>query len=73
MQATAAKPAPATDGAGAALAQTRALAETLGADPDPKIQKSQFLNFLSKMSRGELIIEDNQVGYLCRGLIWCVL
>ena len=47
--------------AGATLAQTRALADTLSADPNPKVQNSQFLQFLSKMSRGELIMEDNQV------------
>ena len=51
----------ATDTAGATLAQTKALAETLAADPNPKVQNSQFLQFLSKMSRGELIMEDNQV------------
>ena len=60
-QATATKAASATDSAGASLAQTKALAETLAADPDPKVQNSKFLHFLSKMSRGELYIDDNQV------------
>ena len=55
----------ATDSAGATLAHTKALAETLSADPNPKVQNSQFLQFLSKMSRGELILEDNQV----RGIV----
>ena len=32
------------------------------ASQDPKIQNSKFLQFVSKMSRGELIMEDNQVG-----------
>ncbi len=61
-QATATKAASAIDSAGASLAQTRALAKTLAADPDPKVQNSKFLHFLSKMSRGELYIDDNQVG-----------
>ncbi len=60
-QATATKAASATDSAGASLAQTKALAETLAADPDPKVQNSKFLHFLSKMSRGELYIDDNKV------------
>lgn len=47
--------------AGAALEQTKKLAETLAANKDPKFQNSQFLQFVSKMSRGELILEDNQV------------
>ena len=32
------------------------------ASSDPKIRNSKFLQFVSKMSRGELIMEDNQVG-----------
>ena len=44
-----------------ALDQTRALAETLAKDADPKFRNSQFLQFVSKMSRGEIILEDNQV------------
>ncbi|KAE9598347.1 putative tetratricopeptide-like helical domain, peroxisomal targeting signal 1 receptor family [Lupinus albus] len=43
----------------AAMEQTRMLANTLGGDP--KFQNSKFLQFVSKMSRGELIIDDNQV------------
>ena len=46
---------------GSALEQTRALAETLSKDADPKFQNSKFLQFISKMSRGEIILEDNQV------------
>lgn len=43
------------------LSQTRRLAETLKADTSQKFQNSKFLQFLSKMSRGELIMEDNAV------------
>ncbi|EFN57424.1 hypothetical protein CHLNCDRAFT_21245 [Chlorella variabilis] len=46
---------------GDALEQTKRLADTLAASQDPKIQNSKFLQFVSKMSRGELIMEDNQV------------
>ncbi|XP_009374433.2 peroxisome biogenesis protein 5 [Pyrus x bretschneideri] len=45
----------------AAMEQTRMLANTLAQNEDPKFQKSRFLQFVSKMSRGELIIDDNQV------------
>lgn len=45
----------------AALEQTRSLAHTLSQNQDPKFQNSKFLQFVSKMSRGELIVEDNQV------------
>ncbi|XP_052207831.1 peroxisome biogenesis protein 5 isoform X2 [Diospyros lotus] len=45
----------------AAMEQTRMLAHTLAQNNDPKFQNSKFLQFVSKMSRGELIIEDNQV------------
>ncbi|KAK9803033.1 hypothetical protein WJX72_010398 [[Myrmecia] bisecta] len=45
---------------GAALSQTRKLADTLAANKDPKFQNSKFLQFVSKMSRGEIILEDNQ-------------
>lgn len=41
--------------------QSRVLAETIAQNPDPKFQNSKFLQFVSKMSRGELIVEDNQV------------
>ncbi|GER52742.1 peroxisomal targeting signal 1 receptor [Striga asiatica] len=44
----------------AAMEQTRALAHTLAQNNDPKFQNSKFLQFVSKMSRGELTIEDNQ-------------
>ncbi|KAL3643229.1 Peroxisomal membrane signal receptor PTS1 [Castilleja foliolosa] len=44
----------------AAMEQTRMLAHTLAQNNDPKFQNSKFLQFLSKMSRGELTIEDNQ-------------
>lgn len=45
----------------AAMEQTRMLAHTLAQNNDPKFQNSKFLQFVSKMSRGELFIEDNQV------------
>ncbi|KAJ0102710.1 hypothetical protein Patl1_03662 [Pistacia atlantica] len=44
-----------------AMEQTRMLAHTLAQNNDPKFQNSRFLQFMSKMSRGELIIDDNQV------------
>uniref|UniRef100_A0A1D1Y2M2 Peroxisome biogenesis protein 5 n=1 Tax=Anthurium amnicola TaxID=1678845 RepID=A0A1D1Y2M2_9ARAE len=44
-----------------AMEQTRLLAHTLTQNNDPKIQNSKFLQFVSKMSRGELIFDDNQV------------
>ncbi|GFP90610.1 peroxisome biogenesis protein 5 [Phtheirospermum japonicum] len=44
----------------AAMEQTRMLAHTLAQNNDPKFQNSKFLQFLSKMSRGELTVEDNQ-------------
>jgi len=40
---------------------SKQLAETLAADQDPKFQNSKFLQFVSKMSRGELVVEDNKV------------
>lgn len=40
---------------------TKALAEFLGQDANPKMKNSKFLQFISKMSRGEIILEDNQV------------
>ncbi|KAG8487433.1 hypothetical protein CXB51_020891 [Gossypium anomalum] len=50
----------------AAIQQARMLAHTLSQNNDPKfrfwgMQKSKFLQFISKMSRGELVIDDNQV------------
>lgn len=45
----------------AAMEQTRMLAHTLAQNSNPKFQNSKFLQFVSKMSRGELTIEDNQV------------
>ncbi|CAA6670143.1 unnamed protein product [Spirodela intermedia] len=44
-----------------AMEQTRMLAHTLAQNSDPKIQNSKFLQFVSKMSRGELIVDDNQI------------
>ncbi|KAJ7558857.1 hypothetical protein O6H91_04G058900 [Diphasiastrum complanatum] len=44
-----------------ALEQTRSLVDTLSKNQDPKFQNSKFLQFVSKMSRGELIVEDNHL------------
>lgn len=46
---------------GSAMEQTKKLADTLASSTDPKFQNSKFLQFVSKMSRGELILEDNGV------------
>lgn len=45
----------------AAAGQARMLAHTLAQNADPKFQNSKFLQFVSKMSRGELIVDDNQI------------
>ncbi|KAL7610549.1 hypothetical protein Lser_V15G11880 [Lactuca serriola] len=45
----------------AAMEQTRMLAHTLAQNTNPKFQNCKFLQFVSKMSHGELTIEDNQV------------
>lgn len=45
----------------AGMEQTRMLAHTLAQNNDPKFQNSRFLQFVSKMSRGELFVEGNQV------------
>lgn len=45
----------------AAMEQTRVLAHTLAQNQDPKFQNSKFLQFVSKMSRGEITFEGNQV------------
>jgi peroxin-5 len=39
-----------------------ALAAVLSQASDPKMRNSKFLQFVSKMSKGELILEDNKVG-----------
>jgi peroxin-5 len=44
-----------------ALEQTKALADTLAADKDGRFANSKFLQFISKMSRGEIILEGNEV------------
>ena len=69
-EATAAAAATATEGVvgGTRLlegsAATSAIVDTLSADGNPKFQQSQFLKFVSKMSRGELEVEGNQVRFL---------
>ncbi|KAJ0986981.1 hypothetical protein J5N97_005337 [Dioscorea zingiberensis] len=44
-----------------AMEQTHMLAHTLAQNTDPKFQNSKFLQFVSKMSRGELIVDENQI------------
>ncbi|CAK9157803.1 unnamed protein product [Ilex paraguariensis] len=44
-----------------AMEQTRMLAPTLVQNNDPKFQNSKFLQFVSRMSCGEITIEDNQI------------
>jgi len=44
-----------------AMAATRRMVEVLSADADPKMRNSQFLQFLSKMSRGELLLDEGGV------------
>jgi len=45
---------------GDALHHTRRLVDTLSQDNNPKMQNSKFLQFVSKMSRGEIILENNE-------------
>jgi len=47
--------------AAATRGDTKALADLLSNDANPKMKNSKFLQFVSKMSRGEIILEDNQV------------
>jgi len=57
-----AEPVTAPDPAQAVHAQqTRALVDALSASSEPKFQNSKFLQFVSKMSRGELIFDGNAV------------
>eukprot|EP00195_Chlamydomonas_chlamydogama_P007749 CAMPEP_0202890112 /NCGR_PEP_ID=MMETSP1392-20130828/620_1 /ASSEMBLY_ACC=CAM_ASM_000868 /TAXON_ID=225041 /ORGANISM="Chlamydomonas chlamydogama, Strain SAG 11-48b" /LENGTH=769 /DNA_ID=CAMNT_0049573613 /DNA_START=142 /DNA_END=2451 /DNA_ORIENTATION=- len=44
-----------------AMQSTRALVDILSRDADPKMRNSKFLQFVSKMSKGELLFEDNKV------------
>lgn len=44
-----------------AQATSARLVAALTADGDPKMKSSKFLQFLSKMSKGELMFEDNKV------------
>lgn len=51
------------------------LVAALTADGDPKMKNSKFLQFLSKMSKGELMFEDNKVcgAACCCCWWWCWL
>jgi peroxin-5 len=51
-----------------AQATSARLVAALSADGDPKMKNSKFLQFLSKMSKGELMFEDNKV---CTGWWGC--
>lgn len=44
------------------LQNSKALVDVLSRDSNPKMQSSKFLQFISKMSRGEIVLEDGQVG-----------
>lgn len=44
-----------------AMEHTKRLADTLSAETDPKFKHSKFLQFVSKMSRGEIIVDGNEV------------
>ncbi|WIA12458.1 hypothetical protein OEZ85_012493 [Tetradesmus obliquus] len=46
------------------------LVDALTADGDPKMRNSKFLQFLSKMSKGELEFEDNKVVERAAGDAW---
>ncbi|KAG2487453.1 hypothetical protein HYH03_014020 [Edaphochlamys debaryana] len=48
-------------GAADARSTTAALADVLSRSADPKMRNSKFLQFVSKMSKGELILGDNKV------------
>lgn len=56
-----------------AAATSARLVAALTADGDPKMQNSKFLQFLSKMSKGELMFEDNKVGGWAGSLSVCLL
>jgi peroxin-5 len=64
-----------------AQATSARLVAALTADGDPKMKNSKFLQFLSKMSKGELMFEDNKVcaaaGVAGSGMwwwwCWCVV
>eukprot|EP00883_Tetradesmus_obliquus_P013392 jgi/Sobl393_1/6343/SZX78416.1 len=62
------------EAAAAAAADARAtsarLVDALTADGDPKMRNSKFLQFLSKMSKGELEFEDNKVVERAAGDAW---
>lgn len=51
-------------GSSDAQATSARLVAALTADGDPKMKNSKFLQFLSKMSKGELMFEDNKVNVM---------
>lgn len=60
-QAAAATSQSAHTGSKSAEDMSKALIEQMSNDPDPKFRNSKFLQFVSKMSRGELVIQGNEV------------
>ena len=52
------------------LSDTRALRDALASDPDPKVQGSSFLRFLSKMSNGEIVLRGNEAREVGKGAAW---
>jgi hypothetical protein len=60
--AQAADATPAASGADAAVEQSRRLLGVLSNETDPKFQQSQFVKFLSKMSRGEVNFQSGANG-----------
>ena len=72
QQGQAVEQAPGAAGAiqGAHAQQTRALVDALSASSEPKFQNSKFLQFVSKMSRGELIFDGNAVKERGAGAAW---
>jgi peroxin-5 len=53
--------APLTDAQAETASQSARLAATLASDPEGKFANSKFLNFMSRMSRGEIVAEGNGV------------
>ncbi len=51
-----------TDATNSSAQTARRLVETLSNSNDPKIQRSKFLQFMSKMSQGEVVFDANTPG-----------
>jgi hypothetical protein len=57
-------------GADAAAEQSRRLLGVLSNEPDPKFKRSQFVQFLSKMSRGEVNFKSDAVAAAAPAAAW---